>query len=141
MNHELIYTSCATHEMDETNLTELLQQSREKNIRLNITGLLVYGNREFIQLLEGHKTEIFSLYDTIVKDDRHQQVELLWDSEIENRSFMDWSMAFLNVNTVDKIKLKAYSTFLQEGVSSLHLTGNKSIGRRLLIGMRNDFIT
>jgi len=140
MDHELIYTSCATREMDEINLVELLIQSREKNARLEITGLLVYGNREFIQLLEGNKTEIFSLYDTIVKDSRHQQVNLLWDSTIKKRSFTDWSMAFLNIRHIDRDKLKAYSHFLQNGVSSLHLTGSKSTGRQLLIGMRNDFL-
>jgi len=37
----------------------LLAQSREKNASLGITGLLVYGKREFIQLLEGNKKDIF----------------------------------------------------------------------------------
>ena len=140
MEHELIYTSCATREMSEKDLIELLEQSREKNARLNITGLLLYGKREFAQLLEGDKNEIFKLYDTIVKDDRHHHVDLFWESKIERKSFKDWSMAFLNINDIDKNKLKAYSEFLQEGISSLNLTGDKSRGRQLMIGMRDSFL-
>lgn len=140
MLHELIYTSFATIEMDENDLANLLERSREKNVRLNISGLLVSYKREFIQLLEGEKSDIFSLYETICKDERNQQNQLLWDGEIEERSFTDWSMAFLNVKDIDKSKLKAYSTFLQEGVPSLHFTGNKSMGRRLLMDMKDEFL-
>jgi len=140
MLHELIYTSFATREMDENDLTDLLEQSREKNARLNITGLLVSYKREFIQLLEGEKSDIFSLYDTICKDERNQQNQLLWDGEIKERSFTDWSMAFLNIKDIDQTKLKAYSTFLKEGVPSLNLTGNKSMGRRLLMDMKDEFL-
>ena len=140
MEHELIYTSCATREMSGSDLSELLVRSREKNARLNITGLLIYGNREFAQLLEGDKNDIFHLYNTIVEDDRHQQVHLLWDGEIKKRSFTDWSMAFLNIKDIDLTNLEAYSHFLQDGMSSLHLTGDKSLGRRLLLGMRDEFL-
>jgi len=140
MLHELIYTSFATHEMDENDLTSLLEQSREKNIRQNITGILVYYKRGFIQLFEGEKSDIFSLYETICKDERNQQNQLLWDGEIKERSFTDWSMAFLSDKDIDQTKLKAYSTFLQEGVSALHLSGNKTMGRRLLIDMKGEFL-
>jgi hypothetical protein len=140
MLHELIYTSFATIEMDENELADLLELSREKNVRLNISGLLVSYKREFIQLLEGERSDIFSLYETICKDERNQQNQLLWDGKIEERSFTDWSMAFLNVKDIDKSKLKAYSTFLQEGVPSLHFTGNKSMGRRLLMDMKDEFL-
>lgn len=140
MGHELIYTSRARQEMSENDLTELLIQSRDKNLRLNITGLLVYGNREFMQLLEGTKQDIFSLYEAIFRDSRHQQVQLLWDGDIDERSFTDWSMAFININNIDPDSLGAYSTFLQDGVAALHLTGNQSTGRRLLINLRDEFL-
>jgi hypothetical protein len=140
VKHELLYTSLAVREMDANDLTALLTQSREKNARLNITGLLIYGKREFLQLLEGNKKDIFDLYNTIVKDKRHQQVNLLWDGEIDDLSFEDWSMAFLNINDINLEKLAGYSSFLQQGLASLDLTGNKSIGRRLLIDLRDEFL-
>jgi hypothetical protein len=140
MKHELLYTSLAVREMNTDDLTGLLAQSREKNARLKITGLLIYSKREFMQLLEGNKEDIFELYNTIVKDERHQQVKLLWDGEIEDRSFKDWSMAFLNIDDIEQDKLDGYSRFLQQGLASLHLTGNQSIGRRLLIDLRDEFL-
>jgi hypothetical protein len=140
MKHELLYTSLAVREMNTDDLTGLLAQSREKNARLKITGLLIYSKREFMQLLEGNKEDIFELYNTIVKDERHQQVKLLWDGEIEDRSFKDWSMAFLNIDGIEQDKLDGYSRFLQQGLASLHLTGNQSIGRRLLIDLRDEFL-
>jgi hypothetical protein len=64
----------------------------------------------------------------------------LWDGEIDDLSFKDWSMAFLNINDINLEKLAGYSSFLQQGLASLHLTGNKSIGRRLLIDLRDEFL-
>lgn len=140
MEHELVYTSCATREMNKKDLTELLEVSRDKNARLNITGLLVYHNREFIQLLEGAKKDIFDLYDTICEDERNTQNQLLWDGEIKQRSFTDWAMAFVDTRDIDTSELEAYSPFLKEGITSLNLTGSKSMGRRMLLAMRDKFL-
>ncbi len=140
MEHELIYTSLARREMNDQDLTELLIQSRDKNRRLNITGILVYHNREFMQLLEGTHQAIFDLYETIIKDERHKRVLLHWDGEIDKRNFTEWSMAFLNTKNIDTTSLGAYSHFLQDGVSALHLKGDKSMGRRLLLNIRDDFL-
>lgn len=93
--HELIYVSAATREMSPEDLISLLDQSREKNARLSITGLLVYHKKEFMQLLEGDKAEIFTLYETICRDDRNHHNHLMWDGSIKQRSFSDWAMAFI----------------------------------------------
>ena len=56
---QLIYVSLATRPMTPGDLVELLTQSRDKNARLGITGLLVYHNREFMQLLEGERAPLW----------------------------------------------------------------------------------
>ena len=140
VDHELIYTSRAYHEMTQEELEELLVQSREKNSRLNITGLLVYGNQEFVQLLEGNKDDIFDLFHRIKKDERNYNVVLRWNGIIENRSFNSWSMAFINSDKLDHTINQSYSRYLQDGISSLDLTGSESLGRKLLLWMRNDFL-
>lgn len=38
--------------MHSADLTSLLEQVRAKNARLNVTGLLVFHGREFMQVLE-----------------------------------------------------------------------------------------
>ena len=140
MQHELIYTSRACNKMSPKDLEALLIQSREKNLKINITGLLVYGNQEFVQLLEGSKDDIFDLYHTILNDERHTNVVLRWNGIVEQRSFKDWSMAFLNINELDYENMEAYSHYLQDGISSLNLTGSESLGKKLLLWMRNDFL-
>ena len=53
--HELIYCSMATGEMLEADILGLLKVARDKNARLEVTGLLVYQKRtnEFLRILEG----------------------------------------------------------------------------------------
>ena len=45
----------ATGEMLETDILDLLKLARDKNTRLEVTGLLVYQKRtnEFLRILEG----------------------------------------------------------------------------------------
>jgi hypothetical protein len=43
--YELIYCSMATGEMLEADILDLLKVARDKNARLEVTGLLVYQKR------------------------------------------------------------------------------------------------
>ena len=138
--YELVYVSAATREMSPSDLTDILDQSREKNDRLHITGLLVYHQSEFMQLLEGSKAEIFSLYETICKDERNQQNRLMWDGPIAQKSFEDWSMAFLAPSELSLEGKPAYSSFLQRGLSAQALATPRTIGKRFLVSLRDDFL-
>ena len=138
--HELIYVSLATRELSIPELNELLEQSRDKNARLNITGLLVYHNMEFMQLLEGNKDDVFSLYDTICKDGRNTQNHLLWDGPVQQRAFANWSMAFLMPDELSLEGKTAYSSFLQHGLGQQVLAAPKTVGRSFLISLREDFL-
>ena len=60
----------------------ILEQSRAHNPQLGITGILCYSDDLFIQVLEGGRDEVCELYNTIVRDDRHQQVRILSFEEI-----------------------------------------------------------
>ena len=68
---QLIYASHAKHAFDETELVSLLKASRTKNLKLNITGMLLYKDGIFMQLLEGDETEVRKLFSTIKHDNRH----------------------------------------------------------------------
>lgn len=101
----------------DADILDILKVSREKNARLNITGLLVYQKRtrEFMQILEGEKQVIFDLLETIKTDERHQSLKLVYEGEVPKRSFKDWSMGFADLESVDKSKLEGVSEFLEEG--------------------------
>lgn len=53
--YHLIYTSYAIEPFDEAKLIELLKKARENNRLLDITGMLLYVNGKFMQVLEGKR--------------------------------------------------------------------------------------
>jgi hypothetical protein len=115
--HSLLYCSMATREMLEADILDLLKVARDKNARLEVSGLLVYQKRtnEFLQILEGEKNVIFDLLETIKADDRHKRLHVIHDQEIPERGFKGWSMAFANMESIDKSKLEGISDFLEKG--------------------------
>ena len=68
----LIYSSKASDGMNETDLKQILAKAEEKNKKQNITGLLVYFNGTFIQMLEGKKEDVLETFERIEDDDRHE---------------------------------------------------------------------
>ncbi|AOW12717.1 hypothetical protein LPB72_17020 [Hydrogenophaga crassostreae] len=81
--------------MSDQALDELLRVARSRNLSLNITGMLIYSKDFFVQVLEGDKPDIDAVYfESIVFDPRHAAPYVMDESEIESRSFPDWTMGF-----------------------------------------------
>ena len=94
----LVYKSVASPVFEQSQIKEMLENARDFNQRNNITGCLLFFNGEFIQYLEGNQIVILSLYDRIMEDIRHRDVELLSHGEIEAREFETWDMAYENLH-------------------------------------------
>lgn len=99
--------------MREEELADLLVRARANNKRKAITGMLLYKDGRFIQLLEGHEEQVRDSFERIRQDDRHTAVELLWLRYAQYRDFPDWTMGFLNADEVDPEALKGFSPFLE----------------------------
>lgn len=106
--HHIIYLSRATRPLRDEELATLLTQAREANARQNITGALVYGDGQFMQLIEGDEATLAMLYAKLLQDERHGQVFKFADKPIAQRSFADWSMAFRPVSAEEFTKLVGY---------------------------------
>lgn len=89
-----IYTSAATSSFTSEALVDLLQHAREHNQTREITGVLLYSNRNFFQVLEGLASQVDSCFDRIEHDSRHTRVTRIIREAITHRSFADWSMGF-----------------------------------------------
>ncbi len=96
----LVYSSTAVRPFSEDDLTGLLHQARAKNVRLGITGLLLYKNGTFMQALEGEESKVRALYATIRADPRHHHIVTLVDLPIAQPRFADWSMGFENLDDI-----------------------------------------
>jgi len=96
--YTLTYESVATNKIKGSEMEELLEKARENNQREDITGCLIYYQGRFVQLLEGNKTRIETLYSKIKKDPRHKNVTLFSDDETSKRTFPNWGMAYYPID-------------------------------------------
>jgi hypothetical protein len=92
--YHLVYTSVAVAPCSEVDLIQLLEQSRNSNKTTDITGILLYIQGKFIQVLEGEKTAVNKLYTKIVGDVRHKKVTIVIEGDSKERMFKGWSMGF-----------------------------------------------
>ena len=90
----LIYCSAATKPFQDSELVDLLDGARFINDRLGITGMLLYDQGSFFQILEGPPKDVDQLYTEITKDKRHAKVVTIIREPIAKRSFADWTMGF-----------------------------------------------
>lgn len=121
----LIYVSTATVPMSEAALLEVLEKSREKNKKVSITGILLYGGGNFFQVLEGEKEDVEALYTTISKDDRHHSCMIIDESEIENRTFGSWAMGFRYLKRQDQEHIEGFTDFLSRPIKPEELVLKK----------------
>ena len=97
----LIYTSYATVPFSTTDLDALLEVSRRNNLRDEITGMLVFHDGNFLQVLEGDEEVVKSAFSRIEADNRHSGIIELDESVVAQRDFTGWSMGFKRMSSSD----------------------------------------
>jgi hypothetical protein len=105
----LLYASRATAPADTSVHDSILEQSRARNPKLGITGILCFSDNLFIQVLEGGRDEVCELYNSIVRDGRNQHVRILSFEEISERRFGGWTMGQVDASRVNTTILLKYS--------------------------------
>lgn len=135
--HELLYTSVAVQSMRSADLVSLLGQARTKNAYLNVTGMLVFHDREFMQVLEGNKETVFELYDRISTDERHTSARIFWEGPTQQRAFPEWTMAFQDLGAVDPVRLDGWSDFLENDAPLSSMADEPSTAQNLLVSLRD----
>jgi hypothetical protein len=94
----LIYTSISTQKMSDDELKMMLKKSRKRNEKSGVTGMLLYREPFFMQILEGEDNVISGLFDRIKKDPRHHKTSPIYKKGIEQRHFKNWTMGFEKLN-------------------------------------------
>ena len=93
MTFSLVYVSRAASSVTSQDLLDLGAASQAANAAAGITGLLLYSDGGFLQMLEGPRAAVESLYASIEHDTRHDEVTLVRAREQREREFPCWSMA------------------------------------------------
>jgi hypothetical protein len=107
----LMYASRADDEANPETLAAILKRSKEHNPSVGVTGVLCFcaNARIFLQVLEGGRNAVSTLYNRISQDPRHHDVALLSYDEIGERSFASWSMGQVNMNRLNPALVLKYS--------------------------------
>ena len=105
----LLYASRAVPAVDHEELLAILKKSKANNPKVGITGVLCFSQGIFMQVLEGGRSAVSSLYNRIANDARHAEVVLLSYEEIAERRFAGWSMGQVNMARLNPAVLLKYS--------------------------------
>ena len=105
----LVYASTAQSAVDLNEFKRILLQAQANNHRRDLTGMLAFNSKIFLQALEGSREQINDLYSKLMRDPRHKAVTLLSYKEIEERHWANWSMGFAAPNSDNRALFLKYS--------------------------------
>lgn len=106
--HRIIYLSTANTDLNKDEINNLLNKSNQYNVKHNITGILLYIDFDFIQVLEGSKEDVHFLFEKIKRDYRHRGIISVIDESIKKRQFSAWSMGFYSDSYQNLKDLKGF---------------------------------
>jgi len=72
----------------------LMEDAKLYNKSHGVTGALWYDGSRFLQLLEGDKAAINSVFRRIANSRYHRDIDVLCFSEVEDRIYKDWAMSY-----------------------------------------------
>ncbi len=115
MLYNLCYVSSAKNNLPKSELEDLFRVNKRNNTELDISGILVYNNGNFLQILEGERQKINKLFVKICRDSRHNNLIKLIHTSIEERIFDDYESGFVIVEDHKKLdQLKSYLNWVKE---------------------------
>jgi hypothetical protein len=132
-----VYVSHASPWLGENDVDELVRAARNNNARMGVTGALFFERGRFFQVLEGERSALVPLFDRIRSDDRHSNVQLLIEDDLESRQFGSWSMAWNRVNNV--ILSERFSDLKQSVVSPTPVPSDLEMIHKFLVVLHGSF--
>lgn len=134
----LTYVSTATQTLTKRDFVALLAQCRESNARNGITGMLLYKDGNFMQMLEGPPAVLKRRFLAIRLDHRHDSVVTLDEQVTEARRFSEWSMAFWNLNTINPDSIPGYADFADIPLIAPEFKSEPARAYELMLVLRNS---
>ena len=129
---EVIYVSTATEKLFDWELRRILESAVRHNGDDEITGMLLYSQGSFMQVLEGEKAAVDAALARIVADPRHKNVQVIARAEIANRSFSRWSMGFHGITAADAVSWPGFAPFFQEGFNAESISSKPGVALEIL---------
>jgi len=96
---QLLYASNTQRDVSDALLEDILAASRRNNAACGVTGVLLYSEGGFMQVLEGEESAVEQTFTRICGDKRHWNTSVLLDRAAP-RAFGGWSMGFEKPATI-----------------------------------------
>jgi hypothetical protein len=93
--YRLVYYSEAADNLTIQDVKSISAKASIKNASLLISGGLLYCESKFLQVLEGGISPVNKLFETILRDPRHKNVNLIEFKRVQKREFDGWDMSLV----------------------------------------------
>ena len=147
--HSLMYSSIADPNLSQQDIEDLLASARRNNEQQEITGLLVFQDNCFLQILEGDRKKISHLFEQkLMRDPRHSSVTLFHDEALVQRQFRFWHLAYSDLNKQGTRISLPYREYLNTERGLYKLSSNttkalalvRQIHRRVLCRQKPEYL-
>jgi hypothetical protein len=110
--YRFIYLSAESWPLTQADIDDILLASRRNNTADGITGLLVFHDGRFLQVLEGEKEAVSACVARIRKDPRHDAIFRVENGPVEARAFEGWQMGFARPDDLpEELREAAFSIY------------------------------
>ena len=114
--HRIIYLSRAADNLSIEEVKQLWIKAKSNNEKTNVTGILLYIDGDFLQILEGEKEIVQNLFELIKIDKRHKSIITVYNNTIEKLEFPNWSMAFSSTDYKEIQKLRGFENITRKNM-------------------------
>jgi len=138
MLSQLVYVSNRKETCSKEEIKKILDSCKRNNPSLNITGVLLYSDDKFIQLVEGDSNEINALYERIKTDERHQNCVMIYNAPISEKTFPSWHMGSKKID-LGKLSFETNISEADEKFFNEVLLGKRQDPEKVVKTLRNFF--
>lgn len=85
----VVFISCFSNKQD-TLVDEVIEICNNFNNAHNLKGMLITNGEDILQCIQGGQEIVDNLVDRIKRDNRHRQMNIVYDKCIQDEIFTDW---------------------------------------------------
>jgi len=115
MRFAISYVSTANRNLNQDEVTELLELTEIRNNSAGVNGLLIYSDGNFFEVIVGEEIEIKELFENIKEDPRHRNIMMVFEKEIDKPLFDDKEANFISENTKHRqMRVGNFLSYIQD---------------------------
>jgi len=134
----VVYASTALYLLTRAELQVMLEETHETNTQVDVTGMLLYKDGSFLQVLEGDQEAVVKLVSRIKEDRRHKDFHMILRGTSEHRLFPDWSMGFRDLTDNSLAGTPGFSDFLNTPFTGVEFSANPPPCMKLLLSFKKN---